>query len=224
MRWVVSLILALAAGVGVLFGLTNGFTALTAETARRQDIQAHPREIPSARVLTDSGQQQSLRQLLHDDGRVAIVNFFYARCISLCLAQGSLTERLQNTIQAEGLQDKLRLISLSFDPRDDAQDLARYSVRMGADPHVWQFYTLENPTQRKAILDLFGIVVVPAPLGEFEHNAAFHVVTPDGRLVRIVDLDDPGWALKAAKAALAVAPGSGASRSGGSGSDAGGQP
>ncbi|MER1939312.1 MULTISPECIES: SCO family protein [unclassified Castellaniella] len=207
MRWVISLVVALAAGVGVLFGLTSGFTALTAETARRQDIQVHPREIPSARVLTDSGQQQSLRRLLHDDGRVAIVNFFYARCISLCLAQGSLTERLQNAIEAEGLQDKLRLISLSFDPRDDAQDLARYSVRMGANPKVWQFYTLEDPDQRKAILDLFGIVVVPAPLGEFEHNAAFHVVTPGGQLVRVVDLDDPGWALKAARSALAAAPG-----------------
>lgn len=200
MRWVLSLVLALAAGIGVLYSLTDGFTALTAEDARRQTIAAHPRDIPAVQVLDDTGGLESFTRNLQDDGRVAIVNFFYTRCIALCLAQGSLTERLQQTIEAQGLQHQLRLISLSFDPRDRAEDLARYGVRMGADPRIWQFMTLTDASQRRALLDLFGITVVPAPLGEFEHNAAFHVVTPDGRLVRVVDLEDPGWALQAARA------------------------
>ncbi|WP_322999435.1 SCO family protein [Castellaniella sp.] len=203
MRWVLSLVLALAAGLGVLYSLTDGFTVLTAEAARRQTIAEHPRDIPAAvQVLDGAGRQESLNRNLRDDGRVAIVNFFYTRCIALCLAQGSLTEQLQRAIEAEGLQHQLRLISLSFDPRDRADDLSRYAVRMGADSGVWQFLTLTDAAQRSALLDMFGILVVPAPLGEFEHNAAFHVVTPDGRLVRIVDLDDPGWALKAAKSFL----------------------
>lgn len=202
MRWVLSLVLALAAGIGVLYSLTDGFTVLTAEGARRQDIAAHPRDIPAVQVLDATGGLESFTRNLRDDGRVAIVNFFYTRCISLCLAQGSLTERLQQAIEAEGLQQKIRLISLSFDPRDRADDLSRYAVRMGADTRIWQFMTLTDAAQRSAMLDLFGILVVPAPLGEFEHNAAFHVVTPDGRLMRIVDLDDPGWALQAAKALI----------------------
>ena len=37
------------------------------------------------------------------------------------------------------------------------------------------------------MLDAFGIMVVPAPLGEFEHNAALHVVTSDGQLIQIID-------------------------------------
>jgi protein SCO1/2 len=205
MRWVIALVLALAAGLGGIYGLTDGFTVLTAEAARRQAIEAHPRAVPAIRILDEAGRREPLLRNLRDDGRVAIVNFFYSRCISLCLAQGSLTERLQQAIEAEGLQDRLRLISLSFDPRDRADDLARYAVRMGADPKVWQFYTLDDAATRQAALDLFGITVVPAPLGEFEHNAAFHVVTPDGRLVRIVDLDDPGWALKAAKSFMPAA-------------------
>ncbi|MGB6242855.1 MAG: SCO family protein [Castellaniella sp.] len=202
MRWVLSLALALAAGIGVLYSLTDGFTVLTAEAARRQAIAAQPRDIPMAQVLDGAGRLEVLTHNLQDDGRVAIVNFFYTRCIALCLAQGSLTERLQQAIKAEGLQQQIRLISLSFDPRDRAGDLSRYAVRMGADPSVWQFMTLADAPQRAAMLDLFGILVVPAPLGEFEHNAAFHIVTPDGRLVRIVDLDDPGWALQAAKALM----------------------
>ncbi|WP_323011769.1 SCO family protein [Castellaniella sp.] len=199
MRWVFALVLSLAAGIGVLYGLTDGFTVLTAEAARRQMIAAQPRALLPAQVLDAVGGGQSLAENLHDDGRVAIVNFFYSRCNALCLAQGSLTEQLQQAIETEGLQDRIRLISLSFDARDDADDLARYGVRMGADPSVWQFLTLADADQRKGLLDQFGIVVVPAPLGEFEHNAAFHIVTPDGRLVRILDLDEPGLALQAAR-------------------------
>lgn len=199
MRWVVSLVLALVTGVGVLYALTNGFTVLTAEDARRQAIAAEPRPVVLAEVLDAADLHQTFSRHLQDDGRVAIVNFFYTRCSALCLAQGSLTERLQQAIQAKGLQDRIRLISLSFDPRDKADDLARYAVRMGADPAIWQFLSLAQADQRQALLSQFGIVVVPAPLGEFEHNAAFHIVTPDGRLVRIIDLEDPGLALKAAQ-------------------------
>jgi protein SCO1/2 len=198
-RWILALALALAAGLGSLYGLTGGFTVLTAEAARRQDVARHPRAIPAAEVLAEDGRVLDLDRDLRRDGRVAIVNFFYTRCLSLCLAQGSLTERLQQAIEARGLQDRIRLISISFDARDRAPDLARYAARMGATPGVWQFLSFTRPAQRDAALDLFGITVVPAPLGEFEHNAAFHVVTPDGRLARIFDLDDPGLALSAAE-------------------------
>ncbi|WP_368643395.1 SCO family protein [Castellaniella ginsengisoli] len=200
MRWVFALVLAFAAGLGALYGLTGGFTVLTAEEARRQDVAQAPRAIPAAEVLAKDGRILDLGQDLRRDGRVAIVNFFYTRCLSLCLAQGSVTERLQQAIEARGLQDRIRLVSISFDVRDRAADLDRYAVRMGADPGIWQFMTFVQPAQRDAALALFGITVVPAPLGEFEHNAAFHIVTPDGRLARIVDLDEPGLALAAAEA------------------------
>ncbi|GAA0215888.1 hypothetical protein GCM10009125_01060 [Castellaniella daejeonensis] len=204
MRWILALVLALAAGTGALYGLTGGFTVLTAEAARRQDVARHPRAIPATEVLAEDGGVLDLRQDLERDGRVAIVNFFYTRCMALCLAQGSLTERLQQAIQARGLQDRIRLISISFDARDKAPNLIRYAARMGADSRIWQFMSFTQPAQRDAVLDLFGITVVPAPLGEFEHNAAFHVVSPDGRLVRIFDLDDPGLALSAAEALAAA--------------------
>ncbi len=203
MRWILALALALAAGLGSLYGLTGGFTVLTAEAARRQDVARHPRAIPAAEVLAGDGRVLDLGQDLRRDGRVAIVNFFYTRCLSLCLAQGSLTERLQQAIEARGLRDRIRLVSISFDARDRAPDLARYAARMGAEPGVWQFLSFTRPAQRDAALALFGITVVPAPLGEFEHNAAFHVVTPDGRLARIFDLDDPGLALSAAESLAA---------------------
>ncbi|MBV6272876.1 SCO family protein [Alcaligenaceae bacterium CGII-47] len=200
MRWVVSLLLAFLAGGAALYWQTDGFTALTAEDARRNEIAANPRPVPAVQVFDEHGASLSLLDDLHTDGRVAIVNFFYTRCMSLCLAQGSQAQSLQRAIDERGLSHRVRLLSISFDPRERAQDLSRYAQRMNAQANVWEFLSLPDATQRAQMLSLFGIIVIPAPLGEFEHNAAFHVVTPEGRLARVVSMDEPGLALEVAQA------------------------
>ena len=199
MQGLISVVLSLCAGVGVLYGLTDGFTALTAETARRQAVALTIPEVPDVQLVNQGDQRVSFRRELADDGRVAIVVFFYTRCVALCLAQGFVTERLQNAINISGLQHRIRLISISFDPRDEADDLRRYAGRMNANSSVWRFWSVPDARQRHALLALFGITVVPAPLGEFVHNAAFHVVDPEGRLRLIVDEDEPGLALQKAQ-------------------------
>lgn len=199
MRWFLTLVIALATGVGALYGLTDGFTVVTAESARRLDVAQHPRAIHDARIVGSRNDIFVLRNELQGDGRVAIVNFFYTQCTSLCLAQGSVTQRLQEAIEADGLRSRVRLISISFDPRDDRPALNRYATRMHADPAIWQFWAFEQPRQRDTLLRQFGVTVVPGELGDFQHNAAFHVVTPDGRLARIIDIDNPGLAFQLAK-------------------------
>lgn len=199
MRWVAALLLAFGLGVGALYWQTEGFTVVTAEDARRNEVAASPRLLPSVQMFDEHGITRPLLDDLRDDGRVAIVNFFYTRCISLCLAQSSQAERLQVAIAERGLSHRVRLLSISFDPRERAQDLSRYAERMNAESSIWQFVSLPDEFERNQMLSLFGIIVIPAPLGEFEHNAAFHVVTPDGRLARIVDMEEPGLALEVAE-------------------------
>jgi len=43
---------------------------------------------------------------------------------------------------------------------------------------------------------VFGVVAVPDGLDGFVHNAAIAVVDPDGRLVAILDWDDPQGAAR----------------------------
>lgn len=198
MRWVLALALALVAGIASIYSLTDGFTVLTTEAARRQAVAINPRPIPDAQVLTSTAATESLLANLKQDGRVAIINFFYTRCTSLCLAQGNLTQQIQEVIEAEGLGDKIRLISISFDLRDKPKNLQRYAQLMRADSDIWQFMTFAADESKNDLLDLFGITVIPAPLGEFEHNAAFHIVSPSGKLTRVYDLEEPGLALTAA--------------------------
>ena len=130
-----------------------------------------------------------------------IVDFVYTRCATLCLSLGTVFQRLQAQIVAQGLQDRVGLMSISFDPEQDRPSaLAAYAGRMRMDPAIWQLLSLAEPADRRRLLDSFGIMVVPAPLGEFEHNAALHIVTSSGRLVRILGLDDGEQALKVAQA------------------------
>ena len=201
MKMLAAFLLILGLGIGAAYQVTDRFQALTTEDARRLAIAAHPRRIPDAAVQYPSGRDQLLSAALASDGRVTIVNFIYTRCNAICSVLGTEFQQLQKTIRADGLTQQVRLLSISFDPLDTPAQLTGYAQRMQAQADIWQFATLHQADQRKAVLDAFGITVIPAPLGEFEHNAAFHIVTPDGRLLRVVDYADAEGALRFAVAA-----------------------
>lgn len=202
MRLLVCLLLVGALGIGALAHLTVGFTALTSEQARRNDVVRHPRQVSDVMVSTPGAGHISLHDLMRQDGRILIVNFVYTRCISVCLAMGSELQQVQEAIVRAGEQDKIGLLSISFDPTDTPDRLQRYMHLMKAQPEVWNFVTMDAGVQRQHVLDDFGIVVIPAPYDEYEHNAAYHIVTPSGLLGRIVDYGQPGQALAAARVAV----------------------
>jgi protein SCO1/2 len=157
--------------------------------------------VPDFRVVDSSGRVQPLREMLAADGRVWIVDFVYTRCQTLCLSLGTVFQQMQAQIEARGLQDRVALLSISFDPlQDQPPALGAYAQRMRMKPGLWQLVTLQTEADRRRLLDSFGIMVVPAPLGEFEHNAALHLVTPQGELVRILGLEEGPRALDMAAA------------------------
>lgn len=194
MKMLLALLVVCAVGLGAVYVQTEGFSVVTTEGARRQAIAQYPRQLPAAML-----QQVPLLKMLQADGRVAIVDFIYTRCLTICQAMGSEYQQLQRAILRHKLQGQVRLVSISFDPADTADDLARYGQRFGADPAVWQLYGAPDAVQLTTLLDSFGIVVVPAELGQFVHNAAYHVVTPNGQLAFIVDYGNPQAALQAAR-------------------------
>lgn len=191
----------LLAGLAAIHQATAGGTAFTTETLRRSAVAQAPAEVPDFRVIDAQGREQSLRGVLADGGRVWIVDFVYTRCQTLCLALGTVFQQLQAELLAQGLQDRVGLLSISFDPvHDRPPALADYARRMRMAGGVWELHSLAEPNDRRRLLDSFGIMVVPAPLGEYEHNAALHLVTADGRLVRILGLDEGPRALALARA------------------------
>jgi protein SCO1/2 len=140
-------------------------------------------------VVVDSANKELEISKLTSDHRVLIVDFIYTRCQTVCLSLGSVFQVLQTKIIELGLEDKIGLVSISFDPKnDDAKALQRYEKRLQMQSNVWRAYSLKNPNDRQSLLDAFGIMVIPAPLDEFEHNAALHIVRGE-YLLRIFPLE-----------------------------------
>jgi protein SCO1/2 len=181
-----------------IYWQTDGFTVVTTEAARRAAIEYQPKPLPDAALWFEPVLSDKLLHNLKSDGRVAIVNFMYTGCMSVCLAVGSGFQQLQRAIQEQALSHQIRLLSISFDPADTPAALARYARQMHSDSAIWQFASVPDPQQRKNLLNAFGIIVVPAPLGQFEHNAAYHIVMADGRLAKIIDYDSSQDILKVA--------------------------
>lgn len=204
--------LVLVVSLAVLLAATGGGQSFTTESLRRQLVSQQAERIEPFDITLSNGQRTSLNAVLGANGKVWLVDFVYTRCQTLCTALGSIYQQLQAQIEARGLEGKVGLLSISFDPaNDDAIALTEYTKRMGLNPQVWQIVTLTNWQDRRRLLDAFGIMVLPAPLGEFEHNAALHVVSSNGMLTRIIDYNDFNTALDAAMAAspqtiLAAAP------------------
>ena len=195
--------MVLACGLAALLQATAQGNAFTTETLRRAEVAHTPSLVPELVVHDAAGNQSTLRKLMAEGGRVWIVDFVYTRCQTVCTVLGTVFQQLQQQIQQRGLQGQVGLLSVSFDPaHDTAESLRAYQERMRMDRSVWRLVTLSSPLDRRQLLDAFGIMVIPAPLGEFEHNAALHIVTEPGRLVGIIDYDDATFALETALAAI----------------------
>jgi protein SCO1/2 len=197
-RTLIATLAVLLIGVAAFAGLTHGFSALTAETARREAVAARPIAIPALVGVDQLGSHQSITNA--GDTRVAIVDFIFTRCTSICLALGDSYQQMQGQILAAHLEQRLRLVTVSFDPeRDTPAVIADYADRMRVNPAVWTVLTPDNPAQLRAAMSSFGVIAKPADFGQFVHNAAFHIVDRHGRLARIVPIDQPRLALQAAR-------------------------
>ena len=191
MRTIVAVVLFAVLGVAAFAGITDGFRVVTSESARRLAAVERPVAVADAALVDAAGAVRPLYADLASDGRVAIVDFIYTRCESICTVLANEFQQLQREIVAQGLQDRVRLLTISFDPTDDdPAALAGYANRMAADPALWRFATAAEPAELAPLLASFGIVVIPDGLGGYVHNAALHVVTAGGRLARVHDLGD----------------------------------
>lgn len=176
-------------GISVLWWCTDGFSAFTAETARRMEVLRSPRALP-ATLLED--QDGHLFRLQDYQGRLVAVEFIYTRCTTLCRSMGMAFRQIRDRVPAQVLQHDFSLLSISFDPeRDDLSSLKAYGKTYGADGKHWRIARVNNAADLKPLLNAFGVVVIPDGLGGFEHNAAIQLVGRNGKLVQIVDIDDP---------------------------------
>src|SRR5471032_1389768 len=133
-------------GLAAIVQATMGLNVVSTEDGRRLDVERTPREIPFAAV--NRSPPTTLAAMLRADGRVTIVAFIYTSCNSVCTVLGSEFQQMQQTIRSRHLQDKVRLMSISFDPRDTGERLASYALRQRAAPAIWNIVGINAEAQR----------------------------------------------------------------------------
>jgi protein SCO1/2 len=126
-----------------------------------------------------------------------VVEFIYTRCPLVCTSLGDAFAQLQGLVDKAGLRDRVKLVSISFDPADDEERMSDYARIHGADGVRWIIAKPKNPEELPTLLKSFGVIVIPDGEGGFVHNAALHVVGPDRRLTAIFDLGENKAVLEA---------------------------
>ena len=170
--------------------ITGGFEVITTEQARRLDISRKQPSVPDVRLIDQAGQSFRFDAWVKEKNKFIIVDFIYTNCQSLCRVLGTRFQQLQRSIIERGLQNRVHLISVSFDPEHDSDAVLRqYAKHMQSDAEVWTFATVVNTGDLEVLLQTFGITVIPDQLGGFQHNAALIWVAPSGKLVRVADDD-----------------------------------
>jgi protein SCO1/2 len=88
------------------------------------------------------------------------------------------------------LKDKIRLLSVSFDPEFDGPEMLRaHAKKVGADPQVWRFATADAAIVDRLAAE-FGINVIREKDGTITHNLRTAVIDPAGRVTALLDNND----------------------------------
>lgn len=187
-----------AAGGALLWGGTDGFRALTTEQARRNAIARAPRTLPEFALEDQDGRPFSLADYRR---RLVAVDFVYTQCKSVCPLLSVGFQRIDREQRSRASDERVQLVSITFDPRDTPALLRDYASRYGADGRTWRLARVRDTTQLTDLLRAFEIVVIAEPGGDFQHNAAVHLLDVNGRLARLLD---PGATLEAIDASIGV--------------------
>ena len=180
--------LLLAGGVA-LAAATDGFQAFTTETARRVAVRRQPADLPAVALENQSGARFTLADLR---GKWLLVDFVYTRCPTFCTVLGGDFAQLERQLAGPIARGRVQLLSISFDPtQDPPAELAAYLSRFrGQDMGGWQAARPLTADGLQSLTAAFGVTIIQDRLGGYTHNAAIHLVDPEGRLVDIFDLGD----------------------------------
>lgn len=187
--------------VVVLSCLTRGFEVWTLDDRRSDEVAVGKLVAPPVLLREALGNRFSPWGQATGSDPVYLVDFIYTRCETICIALGSEFYRLQQRILTLGLEDRVRLLSISIDPSyDEAPRLAAYGVRQRANPAIWQISAPASPEALKVLLRSLDVVVIPDGLGGYVHNGEIHLIDGGGTVLGLFDFTAFDQALEAARA------------------------
>ena len=150
------------------------------------------KEVPEFTLTNQEGKKFSFKDYR---GKALAITFIYARCPlpDYCIKMSTAFSDLALQLNADpDLKDKIRLLSISFDPENDTPEkLKSYGtgyLGKGAKPDftVWQLAVGSDAEVRK-IADFFGLryEVDQNDKTQINHSLRTAVIAPDGKVTKI---------------------------------------
>ena len=160
------------------------------ETGKPVPIVAGPKRLQPGEAVPDftmTGQDGSTFKLSDLRGHDVVLTFIYTRCPlpEFCPAMDRrFADLAQSLSTSPARSEKVRLISLSFDPENDTPEVLRKHAEIrGAKPPLWTFAVASHAELGKVAAPL-GLMYGPGK-NEIIHNLCTAVIGPDGKLVRL---------------------------------------
>ncbi|MEH7381734.1 SCO family protein [Bacillus sp. JJ1533] len=189
LRKTVGILFALVAGISLLWVGTDGLQAFTAEKARIIELEREQPKLPSAILIDSNSETFHIQEL---EGKYTLFTFMYTSCGDVCPVLERNFAEIYENIPKEVLGKEVVLVSISFDPENDSPTVLKsYSDHFGADGEQWKMATIQDEHELQDVLDTLGVIVIPNEYGGYEHNSAFYVVNPEGKLTNIFDYQKP---------------------------------
>lgn len=149
------------------------------------------KEVPDFKLTNQDNKPISLKDFR---GKALAITFIYSRCplpeycILMSRRFSDLATQLQNSAD---LKDKVRLLSISFDPAADTPEtLKKYGLGYIRNPNydftIWQLATAPDADIRK-IAEFFGLryEIDQNNKTQFNHSLRTIVIAPDGKVKKV---------------------------------------
>ena len=158
--------------------------------------------IPAAaniRLLKDGDRPPAVRLIDQDEtpislddfrGLATAVTFIYTRCPlpQFCpVMDRRFAETQALIVKDRQLHGRVRLLTISFDPKVDRAAVLRAHARtLGADPSLWRFATADEAVVNR-FAATFGVNVIRETDGTITHNLRTAVIDSSGKVAGFLD-------------------------------------
>lgn len=118
-------------------------------------------------------------------GKIAVVDFFFTNCTSICPMLSSQMARLQHSVKSENLDNQVVFLSHTVDPKNDTpQALKAYADRMGADYSNWNFVTGNEEDIYWQAKEGYKLTAFPSDTaqGGFFHTDQIALIDQEGKI------------------------------------------
>lgn len=172
--------------ITVLWGWTNGFKTFTVFSYTLSEAGSIPREFPDIQMINQEGQTFHLK----DKHKYVLVNFVYLNCPNVCHKVNNRLENIYNEIGADIIPQKLELVTVSFDMKNDnIKKIKNYRNHFG-NINGWTFalpYQISTVEFEKYLRSV-GIWAETAPGSSvINHSIYLFLVSPDNKVVEVFD-------------------------------------